>query len=92
MIILKTKNYKKSITSLSKKDKVLLYAQEKLLVKNIFDPKLHTKKLNGFPDEHVYSFRITPAKHVWQVYFIQKYLLFLLPIDVSLYSASLSLL
>jgi mRNA-degrading endonuclease RelE of RelBE toxin-antitoxin system len=59
MILLKTKNYKKSCTSLSKKDKVLLYEQEKLLAKNIFDPKLHTKKLKGFPDEHVYSFRIT---------------------------------
>jgi len=59
MIILKTKNYKKSVISLSKKDQVLLYKQEKLLTKNIFDPKLHTKKLKGFPDEHVYSFRIT---------------------------------
>lgn len=59
MIILKTKNYKKSATSLLKKDKVLLYEQEKLLAKNIFDSKLHTKKLKGFPDEHLYSFRIT---------------------------------
>lgn len=59
MIILKTKNYKKSIASLPKKDRTLLYEQEKLLAKNIFDSKLHTKKLKGFPDEHVYSFRIT---------------------------------
>ncbi|HAQ02502.1 TPA: hypothetical protein DEP30_01550 [Candidatus Nomurabacteria bacterium] len=59
MILLKTKNYKKSVTSLPKKDKALLFEQEKLLVKDIFDSKLHTKKLKGFPDEHVYSFRIT---------------------------------
>jgi len=59
MIILKTKNYKKSVTSLSKKDRVILCEQEKLLAKNIFDSKLHTKKLKGFSDEHVYSFRIT---------------------------------
>jgi len=59
MILLKTKNYKKSCTSLEKKDKSLLYAQEKLLEDNIFNPKLHTKKLKGFPDEYVYSFRIT---------------------------------
>jgi len=59
MILLKTKNYKKSLASLEKKDRVLLSAQEKLLESNIFNPKLHTKKLKGFPDEHVYSFRIT---------------------------------
>ena len=61
MVILKTKNYKKNSVSLSKKDKVLLSKQEKLLVKNIFDSKLQTKKLKGFPDEHVYSFRITSS-------------------------------
>lgn len=59
MILLKTKNYKKSSTSLEKKDRVLLSIQEELLEKNIFDSKLHTKKLKGFPDDHVYSFRIT---------------------------------
>lgn len=59
MILLKTKNYKKSILSLSKKDKVFLSKQENILIKNIFDPRLHTKKLKGFPEEHVYSFRIT---------------------------------
>ena len=59
MILLKTKNYKKSSASLEKKNKSLLSAQEKLLEENIFNPKLHTKKLRGFPDEHVYSFRIT---------------------------------
>ncbi len=59
MILLKTKNYKKSSTSLEKKDMVLLSIQEKLLEKNIFDSKLHTKKLKGFPDDHIYSFRIT---------------------------------
>lgn len=59
MILLKTKNYNKDIVSLSKKDIVLLSFQEKLLVKDIFNPKLHTKKLKGFPDDHVYFFRIT---------------------------------
>lgn len=59
MILLKTKNYKKSISSLSKKDIVFLNEQERFLIKDIFNPKLHTKKLKGFPDEHVYSFRIT---------------------------------
>ena len=59
MILLKTKNYKKSTISLPRKDRVLLSLLEKLLVKNIFNSKLHTKKLKGFPDEHVYSFRIT---------------------------------
>ena len=59
MILLKTKNYKKSSASLEKKDKSLLSIQERLLEDNIFNPKLHTKKLKGFSDEHVYSFRIT---------------------------------
>jgi len=61
MIILKTKNYKKNVISLPKKDQILLNRQEKLLAENIFDPKLHLKKLKGFPDEHVYSFRITQS-------------------------------
>ena len=59
MIILKTKNYKKNVLSLEKKDRTLLLLQEKLLEEDIFCPKLHTKKLKGFPDEHVYSFRVT---------------------------------
>ena len=44
-----------------KKDKDLLHKQEQFLMKDIFHPKLHTKKLKGFPDIHVYSFRITRA-------------------------------
>ncbi len=59
MVILKTKNYKKNVSSLLKKDQILLSKQEKILLKNIFNSKLHTKKLKGFPNEHVYSFRIT---------------------------------
>jgi len=59
MILLKTKNYKKNIASLSKKDKILCFKQEKLLLKNIFNPKLHTKKLKGFGYDKVFSFRIT---------------------------------
>ncbi|MEI6660463.1 MAG: hypothetical protein WCK91_03530 [bacterium] len=59
MVLLKTKNYKKSSNSLNKKDKILLLAQEKLLEENIFNPKLHTKKLNGFSPDKVFSFRIT---------------------------------
>jgi len=59
MILLKTKNYKKSLISLSKKDKSLVLKQEQLLIKNIFDSKLHTKKLRGFQDDKVFSFRIT---------------------------------
>ena len=59
MILLKTKNYKKSASSLPKKDRALLSRQESLLVQNIFDSKLHTKKLQGFPDDKVFSFRIT---------------------------------
>lgn len=61
MILLKTKNYKKSINSLPKKDKEFLLKQEKFLMKDIFSPQLHTKKLKGFPEDHVYSFRITRA-------------------------------
>lgn len=59
MILLKTKNYKKSVGSLSKKEKNLLSRQEALLAENIFNPKLHTKKLQGFPNNRVFSFRIT---------------------------------
>ena len=59
MILLKTKNYKKNVISLPKKEKDLLSKQEQFLVKDIFHSKLHTKKLKGFPDDHVYSFRIT---------------------------------
>jgi len=58
-MLLKTKNYKKSSALLEKKDKSLLSIQEKLLESDIFDPKLHTKKIKGFPNEYVYSFRIT---------------------------------
>ena len=59
MVLLKTKNYKKSVFSLSKKDQNLLVSQEKLLEENIFHSKLHTKKLKGFPNDKVFSFRIT---------------------------------
>lgn len=59
MVLLKTKNYKKNSISLPKKDKVLLQQQEQFLVENIFHSKLHTKRLKGFKDDHVYSFRIT---------------------------------
>jgi len=59
MILLKTKNYKKNVNFLSKKDRNLLFKQEQFLTKDIFYSKLHTKKLKGFPDNHVYSFRIT---------------------------------
>ena len=59
MILLKTKNYRRSVISLPKKDRILLYNQEKLLIKDIFSPKLHTKKLKGFPNDKVFSFRIT---------------------------------
>lgn len=61
MVLLKTKHYIKSATGLEKKDRALLEFQEELLRKDIFHTKLHTKKLKGFPDEHVYSFRITRA-------------------------------
>ena len=59
MVLLKTKNYKKTISSLSKKDQELLSRQERLLQENIFNSKLHTKKLKGFPNDKVFSFRIT---------------------------------
>lgn len=59
MLLLKTKSYKKSSFSLSKKDQTFLSKQEKFLINNIFDSKLHTKKLKGFSSDLVYSFRIT---------------------------------
>lgn len=60
MILLKTKNYMKSVSLLGKKDRDFLLKQEQFLVKDIFDSRLHTKKLKGFLDnDHVYSFRIT---------------------------------
>ncbi len=59
MILLKSKNYKKNSSGLSRKDQILLSGQEKLLAENIFNPKLHTKKLKGFGTDRVFSFRIT---------------------------------
>jgi mRNA-degrading endonuclease RelE of RelBE toxin-antitoxin system len=59
MILLKTCNYIKSSDNLSKKDRTLLIYQEKLLAENIYNSKLHTKKLKGFADDKVFSFRIT---------------------------------
>ena len=59
MILLKTKNYKKGCLSLSKKNKILLLKQEEFLVDDIFNSKLHTKKLKGFPSDFIFSFRIT---------------------------------
>lgn len=61
MVLLRTKIYKKSIMSLPKKDQGLLFHQEKLLEENIFNSKLHTKKLQGFSNDKVFSFRITRA-------------------------------
>ena len=59
MILLRTKNYKKGVNSLPKKDQILLRNQEKLLIEDIFNFKLHTKKLKGFPNDKVFSFRVT---------------------------------
>jgi len=59
--LLKSKNYKKSVVALGKKDKVLVSKQEGLLTKDIFNPKLHTRKLQGFGRDKVFSFRITRA-------------------------------
>ena len=61
MILLRTKNYKKSSIHLPKKEKDLLSKQEHLLMKDMFNQRLHTKKLKGFPEDRVYSFRITQA-------------------------------
>jgi len=44
---------------LSKKDQTFLLHQESFLSENIFHSKLHTKKLKGFYNDAVYSFRIT---------------------------------
>lgn len=60
MIILKTKNYKKSAKFLPEDIEKLLLKQEKLLENDIFHPGLHTKKLHGLGN-FVYSFRITGA-------------------------------
>lgn len=60
-MLLKSKNYRKAVASLSKKDKILLLKQENLLTKDTFNPKLHTKKLRGFGSDKVFSFRITRA-------------------------------
>ncbi len=59
MVLLKTKNYKKSVASLPRKDQISISHQEKLLEDNIFNTKLHTKKLQGFQNDRVFSFRIT---------------------------------
>lgn len=59
MILLKTRRYKKSLARLPRKIQHLLFQQEKLLAVNLFDPKLHTKKLKGLLKEKVFSFRIT---------------------------------
>lgn len=59
MLLFRTKNYKRSLNLLDKKDNSLLLIQEKLLEENIFDSKLHTKKLKGFGKDKVFSFRIT---------------------------------
>lgn len=59
MILFKSKNYKKRVSFLSKKDQALLLQQEKFLVRSIDHPKLHTKKLHGFGDDKVFAFRIT---------------------------------
>lgn len=59
MNLLKTKNYIKQSSVLEAKDRTLLARQEGLLAQNIFDPRLHTKKLQGFQNDLVYSFRVT---------------------------------
>lgn len=59
MVLLKSKNYIKSVALLGKKERVLVSRQEGLLIKNIFNSKLHTKKLKGFGTDKVFSFRIT---------------------------------
>lgn len=60
MVLLKTKRYIKNSRALSKKDQVLLLAQEGLLSGDPFHIKLHVKKLKGFSaDDEVYSFRVT---------------------------------
>lgn len=58
-MLYKTKNYRKSATQLPKNIKLFLSKQERFLSKDIFYPKLHTKKLQGFDPDLVYSFRIT---------------------------------
>lgn len=60
-MIFKTSNYQKQAKQLDKKYRTLLEKQERLLVANIFDSRLHTKKLQGFGVDLVYSFRITSS-------------------------------
>jgi mRNA-degrading endonuclease RelE of RelBE toxin-antitoxin system len=55
----KTNTYKKNSASLPKKEQFLLISLEKLLQTDLFDSHLHTKKLEGFDNDKVYSFRIT---------------------------------
>lgn len=59
MILLKSKNYIKSVALLERKDRVLVSKHESLLTRGIFNPKLHTKKLKGFGADKVFSFIIT---------------------------------
>ncbi|MCX6757919.1 MAG: hypothetical protein NTZ44_03515 [Candidatus Nomurabacteria bacterium] len=68
MILLKTKNYKKSIISLPKKDKELLLKQEKFLIKDIFSFRITRAyrgifRLNG---ENVILFAIGHRKDIYQ--------------------------
>ncbi len=44
---------------LSDKERKFLLKQEVLLSKNMFNSKLHTKKLKGFGSDRVFSFRVT---------------------------------
>jgi len=59
MILLKTRRYRRSSAKLPRKIQHLLFRQEKLLAENIFNPKLHTKKLKMQLEERIFSFRIT---------------------------------
>lgn len=59
MILLKSRNYLKQVLLLSDKERSSLLKQEVLLSKNMFDSKLHTKKLKGFGTDKVFSFRVT---------------------------------
>jgi mRNA-degrading endonuclease RelE of RelBE toxin-antitoxin system len=61
MHLSKSKHYIKGLIVLSKKDLLLLEKLERLLEEDHFDPRLHTKKLKGFPDDKVFSFRITQS-------------------------------
>ena len=59
MILLKSRNYIKDTGLLSEKERGLLLKQEILLIRNMFNSKLHTKKIKGFGTDKVFSFRIT---------------------------------